>query len=243
MAFVEKFCQATLNYLENETQFENIQRLRLQYNELSSFAESKLTNLQVDGQFLILARLEKNKQYHDEILAKASLSLSSPSKMLHYAQSLQRAVEATQKELDEMEKNPKINPIEQLSALRNFSHTHYTALHTRLVNNAKTQLAAYKNILNQNLQMISAVIPALTNNKNVMTAIETKIKTKICEADALTVNYATRLHFWNIFNSSVSLNELPPHQLRNYLNQISQLVQAGILEITQDANNAGFRFK
>ena len=245
-AFVEHSCKAALNFLESETHCADILKWRPYYDQVDLLATTKYQQLEEDGQYLNLALLENLQKKQREILNKALSSLSNSFKTLEYAQALQTAFELIQQQLHEIETHSEIDPLEQLLALKKLSSPYYDSLHSRLVNNAKTQLKAYTDILSHYKTMLAATILVLAERKsnilNTLSAIDEKIAEKINEANALTTDYVTRLHVWQIYSSQIPLNTLPPAKLKEYLDTVSQLVQAGITEISYAAAEAGFKF-
>lgn len=241
LALTEQACKSTLDFFEDETRLEKILSLRHEYGQIKSLAALRYSQFEKDGQFLFMAIVEKVRNKLDKVIQKASSSLTDRSAMHEYADTLEMGVETLNGQLNEIEQHQEIDPIQQLIALKPLSSTHYATLHSRLVNRGKMLLEAYKkSFLEHNLQMISAVIPHLTDKKDEMIAIETKIRTKISEATALSTHYTARLHFWHIFNSQIPLSELSIDMLENYLKKVSTLIESGIKDITEDAENAGF---
>lgn len=242
---VDNYCAETLDFIENETQVEKILKLIPQYEKLNARASLKMDQLPED-QYLHKTELEKIKNDHEKSIANIASSLSSSTKCLRYVKTLEKAIDALQNKLDEIEKNPEMDPIEQLIGLKTLESPLYDVLRMKLIDHSKIQLTAYVEILNHYQEILSAAIPILKeNNPNIMDnllELENAIKAKISEGQALTVDFATRLHFWELFRSEVAVEDLPPLQLKGYLNKVSRLVLTGIEDIIQKAAYSGIKF-
>lgn len=243
---VEQHCAKALYFLENETKVEMILNLNTQFQQLISHIPKKLEQLEQSGQYLQLAMLQNAKTKQEEITRKASTSLSSAWASQRYAYALAIAVEGLQKQLEDIEKSPATDPFEQLEGLKQLSSPHYKTLHQQLVGKSKKSLESHLKALNSYHNTLSIYIPILEEKKNALVeplkAMDAKIKSKTAEAMALSVDYTTRLHAWQIFSSQIPLNELPPSKLKEYADKVAVIVEDGIEEIADDAATVGFKF-
>lgn len=242
---VEHFCASTLNFIENETQVEKIAKLTPQYAALNTQVSLKIDQLH-EKQYLHRAELEKIQNEHARSIANISASLSNSKECQSYVQILEKAIHALKNKFEEIEKNPDIALIDQLAGLEKIQSPIYDEIRSQLIDEAKTQLDAFVDVLQDYQKILSDALPILKETGSdileQLIELEQAIQAKIAEAQALTVDFKTRLHFWELFNSDVKINELPTAKLKDYMNKVSCLVLTGIDEIIQEAENIGIKF-
>lgn len=245
-ALVDEHCAKALYFLENETKVERILNFTAQYKQLAVLVPEKLEQLKKNGQYLQLAELENARDKHAEIIRKRSPSLSSALACKYYAYDLAAAIEALQEQFHNIEKSAAMDSFEQLEGLKQLASPYYETLHLQIVAETKKSLDSYIVALSSYQNTLSVYIPILEERQNELVeplkAMDTKINLKISEAKALSVDYTTRLHAWQIFSSPVPLKELPPLKLKEYAEKISVLVKDGMEEITEGAADIGFKF-
>lgn len=243
---VDDYCSSTLDFLEAETQTEKIFELIPQYKELDTRVVTKLAQLEKEGQYLHAAELGKIKKDSEQSLTALFSSLSSSTKCHRYAKTLEKSIEALNKKLTEIEKNPEIDSTEQLIGLKQLESPFYEPLRLKLISDSKTQLTAYMEVLERYQEILTAGIEVLKESNaelaESLLEFETVIQDKISEAQALTVDFATRLHIWQLFRSEVAVDDLPPQQLKDYLEKVSHLVLTGIEDTIQEAAYCGIKF-
>lgn len=245
-ASVERSCSTALQFLENETLVTKNLKLLAEYQEVRAVIDTKIPQLKQEGQYLHVEHLESLHKQHAAIIQKLSSSLSSAAQASKYAAALEAASLALKKQLGEIETIGDIASLQQLTALSSLSSKYYEVLHQRLVENARTQLNAYIDLLKTYQNMLNTVIPVMQEQNNQLLdqviAIRNKVTTKMAEATSLTTDYTVRLHLWQIFSQQVPLSQLPPNKLYAYLENVTKVVDQGLFEVNEDAALAGFKF-
>jgi hypothetical protein len=244
---VEQYCSSTLNFIKNETQVKKILRLRQQYEELNNLASLKMAQLP-ETQYLYRAHLAKIKSEHESAIRNISSSISDSIDCRLYVQALEKGIKAIQSKLDEIEEYPEIDLIDQVIELKalKFPLELYGPLRSKLIEDSKVQLRIFVEVLSQYQNILSDAIPILQESHPEMieslSHLEDAIQSKISQAEALMVDFTTRLHFWQLFGSPVAVDELPMQQLKDYMNTVTHLVLPGIEEINKEAENIGIKF-
>jgi hypothetical protein len=244
-SLIDLHCANALHFLENETKVERILNFRKEYQELMSSLAEKCGQLEQSGQYYHLAVLERVKNKQDANIRKAAMSLSDTSSCERYALTLAMAVAGVKIKLDEIE-NHATDPFEQLIGLKQLSSPFYKTLHNQIVESSKEKLESYIHTLLDYQTTLSDYLPALEEKQSELAeplkAIEAKIQSKIAKAQALRIDYTTRLRFWQIFGAPVPLSELPPYRLKEYADMVALVVASGMGEIAEDAAAVGFKF-
>lgn len=244
-AYVEHFCSNAFEFIQSETQVERIVDLRKHYMDLQAKALLKKSQLD-EKEYLHLTELEKIMNEQERSVTSISSSLTSSNNCHYYVNVFSKAIEAMKSKLIEIENHPEIDPINQLIELKKLESPLYDTLRSKLINESKVQLKLFVDTLTSYQEILCAAIPLLKENHppiiDPLINLEEKIKTKISKAQALMVDFITRLYLWQCFSSNIAVDELPPFQLKEYRSKVSHLVSTEIEEIIQEANNIGIKF-